>query len=266
MPRVHHLLLTRFNVRHPELEGDAESRGLEQNWLRHRTPLFESLCAPSVAGQTERNFKWLVFVHPDTPRDFLVRIQAAIAGARGTLVRVPEASPDSVLEHIGSVSTGDIVLTSRLDNDDALSRSHVERLQRASGPLPFAANFPWGYQLRRDGTVRLSRHLSNPFIGYFERVGSVPLQTVWGFNHRQLPPHAALIQLGRSPAWLVSIHDRNIANPQRSGLIVPRRVVLERFSVAPEVVADPSLGQIGVSLVREGAAVLARRVRRLAGK
>ena len=66
-----HLLLTRFNVR----MGLADALVLDESWLDHRLDLFRRFTVPTVAAQTEPNFRWLLFLDRDTPAAFLARLE-----------------------------------------------------------------------------------------------------------------------------------------------------------------------------------------------
>ena len=68
-----HVILTRFNVATPGRE--AAFRNLP-SWLENRFDLFERNCLPTVAGQTSRNFKWLVYFDPATPAAFKAKIES----------------------------------------------------------------------------------------------------------------------------------------------------------------------------------------------
>src|SRR5579862_8573015 len=70
-----HVLLTRFNVRYVE-DPNAPSIGVDPGWLADRFALFEQHCLPSVLGQTEQNFAWILFFDKATPQPFAARAQA----------------------------------------------------------------------------------------------------------------------------------------------------------------------------------------------
>src|SRR6478735_10278904 len=65
-PGYIHFILTRFNVKnfyHCEEPTDE--------WLKGRLDLFRTYCLPSFEGQTNKNFRWLVFVDSESPEWFL---------------------------------------------------------------------------------------------------------------------------------------------------------------------------------------------------
>ena len=75
-----HFLLTRFNVLLPNgstSEPTAlKNPGVDGGWLGRRFDLFEHVCLPSVARQTEGAFQWLVFMDWATPLAFKERMAA----------------------------------------------------------------------------------------------------------------------------------------------------------------------------------------------
>ena len=81
MSSFQHFLLTNFNVRLPKFSQDGNGLSvLTEEWLEHRLMLFERFCLPSVLGQTNLGFTWLV------------RYDDTMPGARGGWTATP-ASP-----------------------------------------------------------------------------------------------------------------------------------------------------------------------------
>lgn len=72
MPDFTHVLMTRFNLATPGRESAIRNR---PGWLAQRFDLFERYCLPSVAAQTVRDFKWIIYFDKDTPEDFRARIE-----------------------------------------------------------------------------------------------------------------------------------------------------------------------------------------------
>lgn len=250
---MRHFLLTRFNVAHRELRDFASERhGLGVDWLDHRVSIFERVCAPSIAAQTTEGFRWLVFVHPDTPEPYRTRIVKAV-GARGEVVWSQTGSVEEVRTLVAGAG---LLVTTRLDNDDALARTHLADIQREverqAGP-PYFLNFPHGAQLHLSGVAVHREHRSSPFLSYVEN----DAMTVWGFgSHIYLDDAPEVRQVAHdSPAWLQFIHDRNLANPRELGRSMRRSTALGVFAI------DPALLRAGAApLVEYG---VKRRVRQL---
>ena len=77
-PSFAHFLITRFNISTP-FTGNTPI--LTDAWLTKRFELFEQFCFPSVAGQTNNNFQWIILFHPETPSHFMKRFHRLRAGA-----------------------------------------------------------------------------------------------------------------------------------------------------------------------------------------
>ena len=53
-----HFVLTRFAE-----DVFKQSRKIKvEEWLNNRIKLFEKFCLPSIMNQTNKNFKWLLFI------------------------------------------------------------------------------------------------------------------------------------------------------------------------------------------------------------
>jgi Putative rhamnosyl transferase len=205
--RTAHLVLTRFNVRW--IVGPHDT-----GWLAHRFDLFERYCLPSMQGQTNREFRWLVFFDEETPEPFRSRIEAYAAWPvfSPVLIGPPssEAYNDAIAAHLDGA---DRLLTTRLDNDDALARDAVDRLQAAvrQGPREFL-NLPVGYVWNRGRLYRHS-HPSNAFLSLSEPAEG--FRSAWADPHEQASQVAPVRQLGGGPGWLQVIHEHNISNRVR---------------------------------------------------
>lgn len=66
---MQHFILTRFNLNlwHKDKNDNEINRN---EWLAYRLNLFETYCLPSVVAQTEQNFKWIILVDKETPKEF----------------------------------------------------------------------------------------------------------------------------------------------------------------------------------------------------
>ena len=209
-----HLLLTRFNVRHAPWRTDKHGNAvLTDEWLEHRFDLFDRYCFPSVAAQTCRDFQWLVFFDEATPAKQRQRLDRyrALASFQPEFV-TEDTLLDVVRERAAGAST---LITSRLDNDDAIHREVIARVQ---AQLPVEGlelvNFFEGYFAARDRIVRVE-HPSNMFISMIEPVGSEPFRTVWCSEHTKLDRLGPILQVTDIPGWISVIHDRNLSNEIR---------------------------------------------------
>jgi hypothetical protein len=127
---VDHVLLTRFNLPSAGAESLVRAR---DGWLRARIELFRRFCLPSVLRQTRQDFKWIIYLDPQSP-DWLVRVMDDHS-RRGTFAPIyrAEVGRSELLEDLRSVSGANHreLLTTNLDNDDGIAADFVERLQAA---------------------------------------------------------------------------------------------------------------------------------------
>jgi len=242
MPWHRHVILTRFNV--PTMGREADVRA-KTGWLDRRFDLFERFCLPSVAGQTRRDFSWLIYFDTRTPAPFRARI--AEAQRRFPFIALfRDALPleDVRADVSAHLPTGKgRVLTTRLDNDDALARDFVARVQDvgATHPTGTAFNFPTGFAWRK-GWVFGARDESNPFASVVE--DALEFQTIWARPHAVLGEAFRLIQIEDGPAWLQVIHGDNVTN-RIKGRQRPGSVLGDRFCINPwENTTHPSRGAV----------------------
>ena len=73
MKSFEHLIITRFNLNLYARDKHAAPTRTER-WLEHRFEIFERYCLPSVAAQTNPNFRWLCLFDAATPAAYRRRI------------------------------------------------------------------------------------------------------------------------------------------------------------------------------------------------
>jgi Putative rhamnosyl transferase len=216
---LQHFLLTRFNIFVPF--GETTER-LKDEWLLQRLRLFLKYCYPSVCGQTNRNFTWLLFFDRKTPPSFLSDLKASCTEVPVQVVLVDP--PDVEVLHAvaareiaGRVKGAELVVTSRLDNDDALCRKYVARVQSTVKSVRDGfINFRNGYVLSDGRAYRLTRE-TNPFISRVENATG-EFDTVWRTTHYEVSQCGVVRDVGGDAAWLRVIHGANASNQLPGGL------------------------------------------------
>ena len=135
-----HYLVTRWNCDLYDL-----------NWLKRRQKVFERFCLPSVMSQTQKDFEWLLISDSRTPDEFRVVLDSYPATViypkfNSYQFEIPDVIKEDtsevmkrsiklecireiVAEHIGVQDT-EYVITSRCDNDDAISIDHISKIQK----------------------------------------------------------------------------------------------------------------------------------------
>jgi hypothetical protein len=235
VPAIQQFLLTRFNVRYRNFgDGIGESR----QWLEDRFDLFERFCVPTIAAQTFEDFEWIIFCDEGTGEEDLQRIRAFDPRIRIALTASTIFDPQSQKdaqprerEGYGPVlwrmhvhpfvkSGTEVVISTRLDNDDALNRHAFARLRDhldmfvESGHDRWVYNPMHGYRLdTRDRKVYQSSLRNSPFQSRFERVGPGlrPLGALGGHHGKasELYPYYD-DEEGR--LWMMVVHGGNVSN------------------------------------------------------
>ena len=220
-----HFILTRFNMPlHADLPpGQFPSRmGLDPGWLARRFDLFEAVCLASVCRQTNPAFRWLVFLDEATPAPYRDRMAKWAA-------RHPFLSPifcsqiseeSELLEIRKREAPGQIRITTRLDNDDAIHPRLIERIRRLAqrqAPIQdlqrgFFISFPIGC-CERKGDFYLQRYRFNPFSSFVSAAETN--RTVRGVDHRRIADVAPVVFHWCRPMWCQTIHGENVANRLR---------------------------------------------------
>lgn len=217
---IDHVILTRFNL--PSVGVESIVRA-QEGWLRTRVALFEKYCVPSVLSQTSSNFRWLIYFDPESPE----WLRSLIAGYEkaGTFVPIyrESVSPTELVDDIRSLTGagGATLITSNLDNDDALAVDFLQRLQDSVPAAPRAALYfshglitsPGGLYFRTD------RH--NAFCSVRE-TWDAP-DTCWVDWHDRLPKRMTVQLIAGDPGWLQVVHGRNVSNRVRGSLTSPDR-------------------------------------------
>lgn len=216
-----HFLLTRFNVRLKERASD--------DWLRHRLAYFESMCMPSVLGQTSDNFRWLVFFDADRDEWFEERVNALAAGAFEPIWVDGSLTPETTVRAVADRSSAEWVITTRLDNDDAIAQDFIDEIQeRFEGLTTHFINFTSGLQLSDEGELYFRSDPSNAFISLVEkRAEMLGVYVDW---HDRVSKYAPVHQVSVHPMWVQMVHGRNIGNAIR-GIRADSRVLGEYFTV-----------------------------------
>src|SRR5258706_3766487 len=128
-----HFLLTQFNLRNFSKSSQA---AYDQwlNWTRDRITLFKTYCLPSILNQTAKNFSWLIYFDAGTPTEFKPFIQE-LEGYEFIKICYCEGGEDFLENYLQEVKRrvkqdNQWIITTRLDNDDALHRSAIEIIQQ----------------------------------------------------------------------------------------------------------------------------------------
>jgi hypothetical protein len=235
-----HIVLTRFNT---AVGYSPSAKRLDSEWLTGRLKLFRDYCLPSMQGQRGASFHWLIFLDAASPAWFKREIEFLKPLVEP--VYVDGSLTDEVMAEkvaaTGFVTTPYLV-TTRLDNDDALAIDHLANVQSAfqRQEREFLV-FPFGLQSFRDQLYTVFWP-SNPFLSLIEKVQSgTPFTTVHCVEHNRVRQAGRVKSIFRSPQWLQILHSSNVLNTLRGWPRLQSRTH-PNFPVAwPQNVAADSL-------------------------
>lgn len=206
-----HYIITRFNM--GLYAPNAGIRVTPQEWMDHRMRLFTTITLPSIVGQSCAEFTWLLGMDAQTPDRYIQEIES---------FRIP---------NLKIVYTGDIhpvwaqgfepgdydLITTRLDNDDALHRDAVVVLhktylrRRQHQRIPWVIVFPLGL------IVDVSTREFWPMEYWFNSCPTLvedsrePV-TVQEWDHCCIPAHVQRCFVKDQPYWLQVVHSQNVLN------------------------------------------------------
>jgi hypothetical protein len=208
-PMTDHVILTRFNVPTDGLESRVRAK---EGWLRERMALFEAFCLPSVQAQTSSDFRWIIYLDPESPGWLKSRIADLNAGGLFTPIYRSAISDSERIADIRAVTgaRGQMLITSNLDNDDALAADFVERLQNLqAGPSRAAVYFVNGLILS-GGALYANRDATNAFCSVRE-TWDLPV-TCWADWHNRLGKSMPVLEIDGAAGWLQVVHGTNVSN------------------------------------------------------
>jgi ubiquinone/menaquinone biosynthesis C-methylase UbiE len=211
-----HVILTRFSVRAYPAAPPHTS-----DWLAYRTDLFEAYCASSMSAQTCQNFAWLVFCDESTQQWCVQRLRHLAKEVPQLKVVLTSPAEPSYRSAEKEIRPGDeVLITTRLDSDDATSIDFVERIQNfapgfvASKQEAVLVSFSRGFKLLEDHD-RLFEcwYPHSGYLSLFEHVDALrPSMTVQSGDHGFLPERYPIHVDAGPPAWIQVIHGGNVRN------------------------------------------------------
>ena len=223
---VHHFILTRFNI----LLWTKDKKGNKvrtREWLEHRFALFERFCLPSMTSQSCKDFEWIVLFDSSTPEEYKMRISQYVLECpqlRPVYVEpkngryFAEIFRKEVLSRLSGSEAGERVLTTYLDNDDALNVKFVEDAQRRARTMSFGSflYYTEGYQLFTD-KMYLMRicHPRNHFVSVVEGANPEALKTIYGYGSHYFIdriPGVKIERVAGIPMWCEVVHEKNMGN------------------------------------------------------
>lgn len=212
---------------------DARSAGkmtaagsFAEAWLRERLDLLERFCLPSLVAQTSRNFVWALFCDEVTDRDVLDRLRehSVVLPNLRLAMTAENLQPRAALDELIDADA-EVLITTRLDSDDALSDEYLESVQAYAEPFHSSSlddllvNFPHGYRLdSRSGELYAEWMPFSPFHSLLERPQTSPVKTVMHGGHGRLHYQHMTQQDESLARWMIVVHGGNLINKIRDGM------------------------------------------------
>jgi hypothetical protein len=192
-----------------------------------------------VQGQSSQSFQWLLFFDSSLPDDLRGRVATYSRFSPFRAVYVEGAYCGRMVckavRECGDPA--EYVITSRVDNDDALAINYIETVQSQFNKQAFEfLNLPNGYVW--DGVQAYShKDPSNAFISLVER--KEQLKTVLSFDHTKVSVAGPIRQLHQMPGWLVIVHGDNVRNSTRGKKAEPGQSWKRHFAIPDHCYAAP---------------------------
>ena len=244
-----HFILTRFNIAlwHQAKDG-CEVR--TNQWLKHRFSLFETYCLPSIAAQTCKSFDWIILFDSNTSDYYKKKIAGYQAKCPQLIPIYVDASQAIQFRQVFKTEIekrlkASRVITSYLDNDDALNIKYVEDVQKRALSVSDNTfiNYTDGYQVFTDYQYVLKVHFpTNHFISVVEQGVPSMIKTVYGYGSHAIlnEKHGIKIEKVKNlPMWCEVVHEKNMYNDAiffiRAKMIGDGDILRREFSIDKNV-------------------------------
>jgi hypothetical protein len=250
-----HYIFTRFNVRYSDSAALASD-----DWLRKRLQIFQRFTLQSMRAQTIQPHRWLILCDTHSPQWLREALDALLRPPERAVWLPGPFNERAAARLVGAPETP-YLITTRIDNDDAVADDFVATVQLAFKWQDFEfVNLPRGVQMQGGRFYRRSDP-SNAFISLVERRHNRPPRTVWIDQHQVLAKHGPIRQVStRHPMWLQNVHGENLQNAVHGIRLSPRSVV-PHFAINAEHVDVPAFS-LALDTVRTTMALAFRIIRK----
>jgi glycosyltransferase involved in cell wall biosynthesis len=219
---LQHFLLTRFNLLLWQNDkGGCPVRTTE--WLEHRVVLFEQYCLPSIKNQTSNNFEWIILFDSTTPgkiKDNIKKYQIVCPQLIPVFVEPNKGRyfAEIFREVIINRAKAKRIITTYLDNDDALETNFIEDLQNRVKMFTDGTFFYYdeGYQYYLEDKFLTKIHYpKNHFVSVVENANPITFRSVFGFGgHYYIDTikDVKVVHIENKPMWCEVVHEKNMIN------------------------------------------------------
>jgi hypothetical protein len=208
-----HYVLTRWNLGLYESINRGKCTLNAEDWMKDRMRLFEKYCLPSMMKQTNKDFTWIMGFHKDTPTEILEKYRKI------SNVKIVFGLAMNYMKGLygNELKNGDRLLTSRIDNDDAITPNFLQRVREEIEKGWELIDFiGYQYDTRRNQWYHSFPNRYNgpisPFLSFIETIGkdvNDPIKTVNRFQAMEMASHFSA-RLIKEHLWCQVIHGNNI--------------------------------------------------------
>ena len=219
---LQHFLLTRFNLL--LWQNDKGGRPVRTTeWLEHRVLLFEQYCLPSIKNQTSHNFEWIILFDSTSPgkiKDKIKEYQNVCPQITPVFVEPNKGRyfAEIFREVIINRTKAKRIITTYLDNDDALETSFIEDLQNRVKLFTDGTFFYYdeGYQYYLEDEFLTKIHYpKNHFVSVVENANPITFRGIFGFGgHYYIDTikGVKVVHINNKPMWCEVVHEKNMIN------------------------------------------------------
>ena len=246
---MQHFLLTRFNILLWRLDKEGQKvRSIK--WLEHRFALFEKYCLPSIINQTCQNYEWIVLFDSSTPERFRLRINEYQKKCPQLIPVFVEPQRGRDFANIFRTEmlrrmSAERVISTYLDNDDALNVRFIENLQQRAKETADGTFFYYdnGYQYyTEDGYMMQIRYPRNHFVSVVEEGNPATAKGIFGHGRHYYIDQikgARIVHVKTEPMWCEVVHEKNMIND--ANFIIGTKMVRDRECLRNEFAIDETI-------------------------
>lgn len=221
-----HYILTRFNLRLWSKDKKQNETRTDE-WLKQRFELFEQFCLPSVISQTNQSFQWIVLFDAQTPEYYKEKIKEYETQCKQFCPCFVQPNEGRYFvkifrEEIRKRIHQDTqqLITTYLDNDDALHRDFVKDIQQVKDKgCPTFVSFVYGLQYYTELNIATRvPFFNNHFVSLIERLSDDEgFRTVYGYGSHisvHKAPHTKTVYIDNpnQDRWIEVVHETNMDN------------------------------------------------------
>ncbi len=269
--RQQHFIQSRFNLLLDIRSKACPTEESYQEWCIRRADLFLDITLPSVLNQSSGAFEWLIYFDVDRNPP-VERVLAALAPHENIHPMFFDCRGRHPWDLVGHARIGvaertspgtEVVLTTKLDTDDALHHDFVRVLNHQARQLSreeigngLTINCDYGAQLVQ-GRFLAYLYGANPFLTLVEYARTPTgdalnfdlLKTAMTIQHYKV--HEGLLVkhlLHKQPLWVQTIHEANAFNQAQDGLLelADPEAVAALFSITATALERTRRAQTGL--------------------